>query len=70
MTRPVIYRLRNNPTKRGFYAAAYRSDPATDEQQAIGITANLILLEKIESGTRKGADNAWDILKAKYGKEI
>jgi hypothetical protein len=63
MATPVIYRLKNNPAARGFYAAAYESHPV----EGLPDMRTLILIEKICSGTKRGADKAYQSLKAKYG---
>lgn len=60
---PVVYRLKNNPDARGFYAAAYVSHPVAD----LPDMRTLILIEKRASGTKRGAEKHLASLRAAYG---
>lgn len=62
---PVVYRLKNNPDARGFYAAAYTSHPV----EGLPDMRTLKLLEKVACGTKRTAERAYENLRAKYGVE-
>ena len=65
-TLPVVYRVKNNPDARGFYAAAYVSHPV----EGFPEMRTLKLLAKVAHGTKKGAERAYADLKATYGESV
>jgi hypothetical protein len=59
----MVYRLKNNPDARGFYAAAYESHPV----DGLPDMRTLKLVEKLTAGTKRAAERHYDALRAKYG---